>query len=95
MSKLSKDAPAPLRTYQRLRDLPRLLPLSPNDIAGDSLAADRHVIALLRRALDREYRRGLEGAWTYDAARYRLLLFAYRTEAARLKRRLAGDRPQR
>lgn len=95
MSKLSKDAPAPARSYQRLRDLPRLLPLSPDEIAGDSLAADRHVMALLRRALDREYRRGLEGAWTYDAARYRLLLFACRTEAARLQHRLAGDGRQR
>ena len=68
----------------RQRDLLRLLPLWPHEIADETPAARRRVIALLRRALRAERQRGLAGHWTYDLSRHAQLLAAYRSEVAAL-----------
>jgi len=86
--------PRPLPTtrprYQRHRDLPRLLPLLAEEIAVRSDDNHARLVAMLRRALRIERRRGLAGDWTYDIARHAGLLEAYRMEAAAL-----ADRAQR
>lgn len=74
-------------TYCRGRDLPRLLALWPREIDDPSPEAHVRVVAKLRAALRAERRRGLGGHWTYDLARHRQLLVAYRAELAQLEAR--------
>lgn len=66
--------------YDRRRDLPRLLPLWPHEIAPDDLAEHARLLARMRRALRIERQRGIAGHWTYDLARHAALLRAYRAE---------------
>jgi hypothetical protein len=68
--------------YVRTRDLPRLLPLWPHEVAGTTNADRARLLARLRCALRAERQRGLAGHWTYDLARHAQLLRAYRAEAA-------------
>jgi hypothetical protein len=68
--------------YVRTRDLPRLLPLWPHELAAPTNADRARLLARLRRALRAERQRGLAGHWTYDLARHAQLLRAYRAEAA-------------
>jgi hypothetical protein len=68
--------------YVRARDLPRLLPLWPDEMNTASLSDHARLLARLRRALRAERQRGLAGNWTYDLARHAQLLSAYRTETA-------------
>jgi len=75
------------RSYRRARDLPRLLPLWPHEIAAESLAEHARLLARVRRALRVERQRGIGGHWTYDLARHAQLLHAYRAEAADYLRR--------
>jgi hypothetical protein len=74
--------------YERVRDLPKLLPLWEWELATPSAAEHARLLARLRRALRHERQRGLSGDWTYDLARHAQLLRAYRAEvAAHLKAR--------
>jgi hypothetical protein len=72
-------------SYDRSRHLARLLPLGPAEIADDSDAARREVLAKLSRALRAERSRGRAGHWTYDLNRHLALSQAYVAE-----RRLAA-----
>lgn len=74
--------------YERPRDLPRLLPMWPEELRIDDLAAHRRLVARLRRALRAERQRGEAGHWTYDLARHAALLSAYRFELSELAARL-------
>jgi hypothetical protein len=74
--------PARRSTYDRARDLPRLLPLWPNEVAIKTPAGHAALIARLRRALRAERQRGIAGHWTYNLARHADLLRAYRAELA-------------
>jgi hypothetical protein len=74
----------------RQRDLLRLLPLWPHEVADETPAGRRRIIALLRRALRAERQRGLAGHWTYDLSRHAQLIAVYRTEISVL-----GARPPR
>lgn len=65
---------------QRERELMRLLPLWPHEIADRSLAGRLRVVALLRRALRAERKRGLAGHWTYDLSRHAQLIALYHAE---------------
>lgn len=76
--------PPPARRYDRARDLARVLPLWPEEIADDSLPARTRLVARLARALRETRRRGRAGDWTYDLGRHAELLRCYRFEAADL-----------
>lgn len=65
---------------ERKQSLMRLLPLWPHEICDESPAGRRRVLALLRRALRAERKRGLAGHWTYDLSRHAQLLALYRAE---------------
>lgn len=83
--RIRAHAPAPrpaLQGYDRARDLPRLLPVWPNEIAELTAEAHHRLIQRLRRALREERRRGLAGAWTYDLARHAKLYRALQAELA-------------
>ena len=69
---------------RRERELMRLLPLWPHEIADRSLAGRRRMVAMLRRALRAERKRGLAGHWTYDLSRHAQLIGLYRAELAAL-----------
>jgi uncharacterized protein YbjT (DUF2867 family) len=69
-----------LTRYDRARDLPRLLPLWPEEIADPSPLARWRLARVLARALRRERQRGVAGHWSYDLARHAALLKAYRAE---------------
>lgn len=75
--------------YDRSRHLARLIPLGPEDIADESSAARRKVLAKLSRALRAERTRGRAGHWTYDLNRHLALSQAYAAE-----RRMAGEQPR-
>jgi hypothetical protein len=70
---------------RRVRELSRLLPLWPDEIADESPSARRRLLTILRRALRHERRRGIGGHWTYDLSRHAQLLEAYRAERAALE----------
>jgi hypothetical protein len=78
--------------YCRVRDLPRLLALWPHEIEDPSPAAHVRLVTKLRAALRAERQRGLSGHWTYDLARHRHLLAAYRAEHALLTAERAAVR---
>lgn len=84
-----------LNAYRRDRDLPRLLPLTPAHVQAGLLRDDRRVVALIKQALMRERRRGVEGHWSYDVARHRLLLIALRCELDRMLQDVRGAAPDR
>ena len=79
--------------YDRQRDLPRLVPLWPSQLATPTIADHQRLLARLRRALREERRRGLGGHWSYDLARHAQLLAAYRCELAVLLARPHGAAP--
>jgi hypothetical protein len=64
----------------RETELMRLLPLWPHEVADQSPSGRRRNLALLRRALRAERKRGLAGHWTYDLSRHAQLLALYRAE---------------
>lgn len=66
--------------YNRLRDLPALLPVWPAELTDMTTAGHAALIAKLRRALRRERQHGIAGHWTYDLQRHAALLRAYRSE---------------
>ena len=78
--------------YDRARHLPRLIPVGPDDIADDSPAGRRAILARLARALRGERSRGRAGHWTYDLNRHLGLKQAYAAERARLRTEAAGLR---
>lgn len=69
-------------TYDRKRDLPRLVPLWPAEIDDVSTTGRLRLLGKLRKALRAERQRGVAGSWCYDLARHRHLLTAYRAEVA-------------
>ena len=75
--------------YDRARDLPRLLPLWPQEIEDWTNAGRLHLLAKLRRALRAERRRARSGHWTYDLNRHLGLLSAYKGELANRTRPVA------
>jgi hypothetical protein len=71
---------AGLEAYVRERHLPRVLPVGPDEIADDSIAGRRRIVARLARALRAERMRGRGGHWTYDLNRHIALRQAYLAE---------------
>lgn len=83
------------RTYNRDRDLPRLVALWPQELADVTPAGRHRLLLMLRRALREERRRGIAGHWCYDLARHAGLLAAYRHEAAAYRELLGYANPDR
>lgn len=75
---------AGIEDYVRQRHLPRVLPVGPDEIADDSVAGRRRILARLARALRAERNRGRAGHWTYDLNRHIALRQAYLAEHRRL-----------
>ena len=73
--------------YDRSRHLARLIPVGPDEIADDSPAARRAILAKLSRALRAERNRGRAGHWTYDLNRHLALSQAYGAERRLVRRR--------
>jgi len=91
--------PRPASTgYDRVRDLPRLLLIWPDQLADRSAAGSAKIVDQIKSMLRRERQRGRAGDWTYDLARHRHLLIAYRAESAALRRwttaRMASVHPR-
>jgi len=70
--------------YDRATILPRLLPVGPDDLAPDGVAATRRLCRLLARAMRAERGRGRAGHWSYSLDRHVALVQAYRAERAHL-----------
>ena len=73
---------ASAQSYDRRKELPRVLPLWPHELDDESPQGRRNIIVKLRRALRAERQRGIAGHWTYDLARHVDLLRVYRLELA-------------
>ncbi len=78
---------AGVQKYDRNLHLARLLPLMPKDLADNSVAGQRRIVARLARALRAERNRGRAGHWTYDLNRHIALTQAYAAERQALERR--------
>lgn len=59
-----------IEDYDRIRDLPRLIPVMPRQLLDMTTPARRHILWLLARALKRERNLGHAGHWTYDLNRH-------------------------
>lgn len=70
--------------YDRLRDLPRLLPLLPEELGSDAIIRYR-----LERALKRERALGRSGHWAYDPGRHFALRAAFDAETSRMPLHMA------
>ena len=66
--------------YQRLRDLPRILKLWPDEVRQLSEVDQCWLVDRLAQVLRAERRRGLTRHWCYDLSRHAALLRAYRAE---------------
>ena len=71
-------------SYDRQRDLPRLLRMWPGEVIALGEADRAGLVERLRQMLRNERRRGLTRHWSYDLSRHAALLRAYRAEAAAL-----------
>lgn len=79
------STPTPPRPLAlRNKELVRLLPLWPHEIADGSPEARQRLIGKIERTLRAERRRGLAGDWTYNLSRHMQLLRAWREEVAAL-----------
>lgn len=70
--------------YRRQTCLPSLLPLVAAELADDSEATRRRIVARLARALRAERMRGRARHWTYDLNRHIALHQAYEGERQHL-----------
>lgn len=77
--------------YDRLRDLPRLIALYPQELCDFSNDGTSAIVSRLQLALRTERRRGQAGHWTYDLERHLQLVRAYKAESAR-SRMVSDDR---
>lgn len=93
LSTLSRRHPgAVARTYDRARDLPRLIALWPEEISDPGVEGTTVIVEKLRAALRRERQRGRAGQWGYDLNRHKALLGCYRAEVRRLATLRAANR---
>ena len=79
------SSPAAAIDYDRLRDLPRLLRMWPNEVVALGEGDRAVLVERLRQMLRAERRRGLARHWSYDLSRHAALLRAYRAETAALQ----------
>ncbi len=71
-------------TKSDVRDLTRLLPLWPAEIADRTIAGREKLICTIERALRAERKRAKAGHWAYDLARHAALFRAWKRECAAL-----------
>lgn len=67
-----------------MRHLPRLIPMTCDQIADDTMETRRAILARLARALRVERSRSRAGHWTYDLNRHIGLRQAFEAERRRL-----------
>ena len=72
-------------TYDRFRDLPRLLRLWPEDVRRLREADQCWLVDRLAQMLRGERQRGINRHWSYDLTRHAALLRAWRAEKEALK----------
>lgn len=87
---VAKTVAAGVEPYQRDRHLPRLIPLTPKELADTRPEARRAFLMRLARALRAERNRGRAGHWTYDLNRHIGLKQAYAAERTLLGERTPG-----
>ena len=80
-----------LPRFSREAQLPKLLGLWPSELRDYSKTGTGRIIALLRKAIRSERRRGQSGHWTYDLNRHLALAEALKAERERLSE-LQGPR---
>lgn len=78
--------------YDRLRDLPRLLRLWPEEVLRLGNGEQAWLVAKLRDILRAERQRGIARHWSYDISRHAALLRAYRAEDVVLRKQTLHQR---
>lgn len=69
--------------YNRMRDVPRAIPVWPSDLADDLVSRSK-LVAKIEAALSVERKRHTERHWAYSLPRHGSLLAVYREEKAAL-----------
>jgi hypothetical protein len=76
--------PKPVSAYDRLRDLPRLLLLWPEEVRRLGPGDQPRLVLKLTQMLRAERQLGLSRHWSYDLTRHAALLRAWRAEKLQL-----------
>ncbi len=79
-------------TYDRARDLPRLMPVWAETLADQSEAGCRTLIARIDACANRMRLAGLAGDWAYSLPQHRQLMLALDHERANLARLVAASK---
>lgn len=82
---MRRNIMAGAHAYDRIRHLPRLVHLLPDEIEALGKAGSTTIVQRLSRALRAERLRGRAGHWTYDLNRHIALHQALLAERARLR----------
>ena len=88
---MSTTATGPV-SYDRHRDLPRLLRLWPNQIASLTKRDQNWLVERLGQVLRAERQRGLTRHWSYDLSRHAAVLTAYKCERQILENQAKSER---
>jgi len=70
--------------YARARDLPKLFPLAPENLADDSVAGTERIVTRLAALARAQHRLGRRRHWSYDLNRHLAVLTALKAERAHL-----------
>ena len=89
---LDRAVKAGAASYDRRRDLPRLIGIDPFSELSETAEGVAAILARLERALRAERCRARSGHWTYDLNRHIALRQAYLAEAERLRAMKSGGR---
>jgi hypothetical protein len=89
---LDRVVKAGAASYDRRRDLPRLIRIDPLSELSETAEGAAAILARLKRALRAERCRARSGHWTYDLNRHIALRQAYLAEAERLRAMKLGGR---
>jgi hypothetical protein len=71
-------------SYSRVRDLPKLLALPPDEIEDDGIAATERIVTKLAARSRAQALLGRRRHWSYDLNRHLALLTAFKAERAHL-----------
>lgn len=82
---LSPAEKALSRPYDRLKDLPPLIPLWPAELTDFSQGGTAFVLAKINQYLRAERRRSIKSHWSYNLNKHAALLVAYHHELRCLK----------
>ena len=85
--KRGQNVPFNVLSYDRQKDLPRLIAIWPSLLEDDTQEASRKIIEKIQKALQTERRKSKTGHWSYNLTKHIGLLTALKAEQTSLQRK--------